>query len=96
MELWKFDPPSVANCFLIFFSVSFAILGLICCAGLPVLISAIRMHARHFMLRRRRSGRMLADPVKLMRDSRALEGVYRFEMPVSDETGDDDYSVSAA
>ena len=96
MELWKIDPPSVANCFLIFFSVSFVILGLICCAGLPALINAVSKHARQLMARKRRSGRALADPIKLLKDSRALEGVYRFERRPAEKSVEEGCSVDAA
>tara|TARA_R110000850_G_scaffold8950_21_gene32988 strand:+ start:2688 stop:2954 length:267 start_codon:yes stop_codon:yes gene_type:complete len=79
MEISGIGLPSAEHCFLIFFAVSFGMLGLIASAGIPALARGCHKHFRQAMARRRRIGRALADPVKLREDSRGLEGVYVFE-----------------
>ena len=59
--------------------VSVALLLLITIAGLPTLFRAVRREVRLAVLRRRRSGRMLADGDQLDRNARELNGVYDFE-----------------
>lgn len=71
--------PPIAQCFLIFFVVSVALLLLIMIAGLPTLFRTVRREVKLAVVRRRRSGRMLADGDQLDRNARELKGVYDFE-----------------
>ena len=48
-------------------------------AGLPTLFRALRREVKLVVLRRRRSGRMLADGDQLDRNARELKGVYDFK-----------------
>ena len=79
MEFSGITLPPIAQCFLIFFVVSVALLLLIMIAGLPTLFRAVRREVKLAVLRRRRSGRMLADGDQLDRNARELKGVYDFE-----------------
>ncbi len=79
MEFLGVTLPPIAQCFLIFFAVSIALLLLIMFAGLPTLFRGVRREVKFAVVRRRRSGRMLADGDQLDRDARELEGVYDFD-----------------
>ena len=79
MEFSGVTLPPIAQCFLIFFVVSIALLLLIMIAGLPTLFRAVRREVKLAFVRRRRSGRMLADGDQLDRNACELKGVYDFE-----------------
>lgn len=84
MEFLTEFTPSVAKCFGIFFSFSFAILGVILLIGFIGKFSHIRRCIRQTLARRTRNERMLADRRKLRADALKLEGVYYFEEPPCD------------
>ncbi len=79
MEFLSELTPSVAKCFGIFFSFSFAILGGILAIGLIGRIPHFRRCIRQLLARRTRNERMLADRQQLRADSLNLEGIYYFE-----------------
>jgi hypothetical protein len=94
MEFLSEFTPSAAKCFGIFFSFSFAILGIILVIGLVGRLAHFRRCVRQLLARRTRNERMLADRKKLRADALKLEGIYYFEDPDYDYE-DEDYWLMA-
>lgn len=79
MEFLREMNLSVAELFGYFFTLSFALLGLIVFIGLIGKLSQIRRGLRQMIARKTRNHRMLADRKKLRADGLKLEGTYFFE-----------------
>lgn len=79
MEFLADFDPSAAKVFGIFFSLSFATLGLILLIGLIGKVSHLRRGIRQIVARRTRKHRMLADNHQLTADAMKLEGLYLFD-----------------